>query len=74
MILDNKIPGPGVYNDVSKLSKVGKYIVSSHLGGTKAKFDNAKRISKFDEARINGLNRPGPGYYKQPSEFGQYDG
>jgi hypothetical protein len=46
--LDNKVPGPGIYNDVSNLSNVGKYIVSSHHGGTKAKFDNAKRISKFD--------------------------
>jgi hypothetical protein len=48
LILDNKVPGPGIYNDVSNLSNVGKYIVSSHQGGTRAKFDNSKRISKFD--------------------------
>lgn len=35
-IIENTTPGPGKYKDVSKLSNVGKYVVSSHIGGTKA--------------------------------------
>jgi hypothetical protein len=38
--VDNFVPGPGNYQDVSSLSKVGKYILSSHSGGTKAIFDH----------------------------------
>lgn len=41
-------PGPGVYNDVSSLSNVGKYIVSTSRGGTNAKFGNSKRVTQFD--------------------------
>ena len=74
VILDNKTPGPGMYNDVHNLSKVGRYIVSSNTGGTNAKFDKTKRVTKFDEERRAASIRPGPGYYKAPSEFGQYDG
>lgn len=44
---DNYVPGPGRYEDVSKLSKVGKYVLSNHIGGTKAAFDHSKRVSKF---------------------------
>lgn len=47
---DNKVPGPAAYTDVGNFSKVGRYIVSSHRGGTKAKFDVSKRITKFDLA------------------------
>jgi hypothetical protein len=34
---------------VSSLSKVGRYVVSNHAGGTKAIFDHARRVSKFEE-------------------------
>ena len=71
---DNKVPGPGTYKPTSNLSKIGKYVVSAHKGGTKAKFDVEKRKTKFDEASLFGRKVPGPGNYKSPSEFGQYDG
>ena len=72
--LDNFVPGPGNYQDVSSLSKVGKYILSNHSGGTKAIFDHSKRITKFDQVKKQSMNHPGPGSYRMPSEFGQYDG
>lgn len=59
---------------MSSLSKVGKYILSNHSGGTKAIFDHSKRITKFDQVKNHSMNQPGPGSYRMPSEFGQYDG
>lgn len=46
-IIENCVPGPGNYKEVSSLSKIGKYILSNHTGGTKAIFDHQKRVSKF---------------------------
>ena len=65
--VDNKVPGPASYHDISNLSNVGKYIVSSHRGGTKAKFDSEKRKTIFDEASRYSTLVPGPGNYKSPS-------
>jgi hypothetical protein len=48
--------------------------MSAQRGGTNAKFDSAPRYTKFDEAVRVGFTKPGPGYYKAPSEFGHYDG
>ena len=39
-----------------------------------AKFDKTRRITKFDDAAKLASRNPGPGNYKSPSEFGQYDG
>lgn len=44
------------------------------MGGTRAKFDSSKRITKFDTIEAASRNVPGPGSYRQSSEFGQYDG
>lgn len=52
---DNFIPGPGNYQEISSLSKVGKYVLSNHTGGTKAIFDHSKRISKFDQVKLQSL-------------------
>ena len=41
--------------------------MSSHQGGTRAKFDNQKRVSKFGEAEIASRKLPGPGAYRQSS-------
>lgn len=49
------------------MSNAGKYIVSAHKGGTKAKFDSEKRITKFENAANFGKLNPGPGNYKTPS-------
>lgn len=49
-------------------------MISSHRGGTRAKFDSAPRKTKFDEIMQTSVTKPGPGQYKAPSEFGQYDG
>lgn len=64
---DNKVPGPASYLDVSNLSNVGKYIVSAHRGGTKAKFDKSKRVTKFDQVINKSIEIPGPGSYRAPS-------
>jgi hypothetical protein len=65
--IDNKIPGPGNYKELSNLSNVGKYVVSSHIGGTKAIFDHEKRVTRFDHAKSQAAEKPGPGYYRMPS-------
>jgi hypothetical protein len=49
-------------------------VLSQNRGGTQAKFDRNRRESVFDEVYRKELERPGPGYYPLPSEFGQYDG
>lgn len=71
---DNRVPGPGDYDNSTSLSNVGKYVMSSHRGGTYAKFDSSPRRTRFDEVARAALTRPGPGQYKAPSEFGVYDG
>lgn len=48
--------------------------MSSHKGGTNAKFGHAKRMTKFDETIKEGKTKPGPGNYRFGSEFGHYDG
>ena len=61
------MPGPGNYENPTNLSSQGKYIMSSHQGGTKAKFDRYKRISKFEAAEEASRKIPGPGSYRQSS-------
>lgn len=48
--------------------------MSTHKGGTNAKFNGAQRSTKFDECIKVAKSKPGPGAYKTSSEFGQYDG
>lgn len=67
------MPGPGEYDNPTSLSSIGKYLLSSNKGGTNAKFDNAKRSTKFDEALREGMKVPGPGAYRGRSEFGLYE-
>lgn len=61
------MPAPGDYNNPTGLSGIGKYLVSSQKGGTKAKFDKNSRVTKFDEAMKVGLTKPGPGSYRSSS-------
>ena len=63
-----------MYKDPIKLSAVGQYQNSKYKGGTQAKFARTQRKSYFDESAGTELYKPGPGNYKAPSEFGQYDG
>lgn len=42
-------------------------MISAHRGGTNAKFDTSRRLTKFDESVKIGLTKPGPGYYKSTS-------
>ena len=58
---------------MQKLSNKGQYIVSSHKGGTYAKFNRNKRKTKFDEVIKKSMEMPGPGTYQAHSEFGIYD-
>lgn len=68
------MPGPGEYENNTNLSNKGKYVMSSHHGGTRAKFDNSKRVTQFATIEAASRKVPGPGSYRQSSEFGQYDG
>lgn len=72
--LDNKVPGSGYYNAELYLSNNGKYSNSKYKGGTQAKFSRTSRATFIDETKNSIKNMPGPGFYKAPSEFGQYDG
>lgn len=58
------MPGPGEYENPTNLSSIGKYLLSSNKGGTNAKFDNAKRVTKFDEVMKEEVKKPGPGAYR----------
>ena len=68
------MPGPGNYRHLNGLSNVGRYVVSNKIGGTQAIFNRDKRISKFETIQTQAAEKPGPGAYRMPSEFGQYDG
>jgi hypothetical protein len=66
---------------VNLLSDRGHYPVASTLGYGKRLFDHEKRETLFDfKARKNSSTYiliqidPGPGSYRNPSEFGHYDG
>ena len=74
MYVENRIPGPGQYENVTGLTGSGKSLVSENKGGSIGKFSKDKRVTKFDESRKDGLTRPGPGAYRSISEFGNYDG
>lgn len=50
MTIDNKVPGAGKYEDIARLSGLGKYANSKYKGGTQAKFGNSKRKTFFDNA------------------------
>ena len=71
--IENKVPGPGKYETIDKLSNSGKYIPSTSTGYGKRYFDKEKRVSDFEFKAKKNYN-PGPGTYRTPSEFGQYDG
>lgn len=71
--VENRNPGPGRYNDVQPLSDRGHYPISSSAGYGKRFFDKERRISKIEDQAIKNFN-PGPGNYRYPSEFGNYDG
>lgn len=68
------MPGAGQYKSGENISGFGKYNNSKHLGGTIAKFGRSSRATFVDEVVKNDKSKPGPGFYKSPSEFGQYDG
>ena len=44
------------------------------MGGTQAKFNRTPRSTFIDEQKYSNKFKPGPGFYRSPSEFGQYDG
>lgn len=62
------------------MSERGHYPVSSTAGYGKRAFDKERRETHFDfKARKNSstlyvILDPGPGSYRSPSDFGQYDG
>ena len=72
-MLENTIPGPGAYEQINNLSDRGHYTNSNMVGYGKRMFDKEHRVMEAEKkARKNAI--PGPGSYRLPSDFGQYDG
>lgn len=47
--IDTMTPGPGNYKNLANnMSNIGRYVLSNNNGGTKAIFDQSKRVTKFD--------------------------
>lgn len=66
------VPGAGTYYPNSELSDSGKYVLSKSKGDGRRRFSLGFRDSFVDTpAKIT--KTPGPGSYRQPSDFGQYD-
>lgn len=65
-------PGPGVYKPQNDLSNEGKYVLSKNVSNGQRKFLDGRRLS-FTEIMARRSFTPGPGSYRSPSEFGQYD-
>ena len=53
---------------------MGQYQNSKYKGGTQARFSKSGRNCYFDQSARTENYKPGPGNYRTPSEFGQYDG
>ena len=66
------VPGAGVYRPQNDLSNEGKYVLSKNVSAGKRKFLDGRRLS-FTELAARRSFTPGPGSYRSPSEFGQYD-
>ncbi|KAL4476561.1 hypothetical protein ABPG74_010294 [Tetrahymena malaccensis] len=65
-------PGPGTYQPKNDLNSSGQYVLSYNRGdGTRA-FSNQARKS-FTDIQANKSFTPGPGNYRIPSDFGNYD-
>lgn len=71
---ENIVPGPGTYQPPSALVNDSHYISSRHEGTGRRAFTIDKKLSKFDEYSKTFQGNPGPGSYRSPSDFGQYDG
>ena len=67
-------PGPGAYQPPSAIVGDSHYIVSKHEGTGRRAFSVDKKISKFDQLAKTFIANPGPGSYRSPSDFGNYDG
>lgn len=49
IFIDTITPGPGNYKNLANnMSNIGRYVLSNNNGGTKAIFDQSKRVTKFD--------------------------
>lgn len=71
--IDNEVPGPGRYEEINNLSNEGKYLNTKSTGHGKRYFDKETRMIDFEHKAKKNYN-PGPGSYRSPSDFGQYDG
>ena len=65
-----QVPGPGQYSPRLEMTSTGEYFYSKYQSaGTRTFYhSNRKTIQLPDNA-----STPGPGSYKQPSEFGYYE-
>jgi hypothetical protein len=62
-------PGPGKYEPLTGMNKTGSYFVSKFLSTMCRTHYHADRRT-FD---LNNVGTPGPGNYRLPSDFGQYE-
>lgn len=58
---------------MNPLSDRGHYPISKSSGFGKRLFDKERRIVEFEKKALKNYY-PGPGSYRHPSEFGNYDG
>lgn len=66
------VPGPGNYQPKNDLSNEGKYVMSKNVSSGQRKFLDGRRLS-FTDITARRSFTPGPGSYRSPSDFGQYD-
>ena len=67
-------PGPGAYHIPSAITSDSRYVNSKYGGTGQRAFTHRERTTLFDEHPKHQEIIPGPGSYRLPSEFGQYDG
>ena len=72
--VENQNPGPGAYQPPSAIMATSHSVSSRHEGTGQRAFSTGRKVSKFDEFSKTFVAYPGPGSYRSPSEFGNYDG
>lgn len=64
---EKKTPGPGDYT-INTIEADGRYVLSNMRGSGRRAIMDGKRVLKLDGNK----ETPGPGTYRQPSDFGHY--
>lgn len=74
-----KLPGPGTYSPKGEINKDGDYYPSQYQSSLCRTFYHHDRNTLENQKSLNSkvltyiLATPGPGTYRLPSDFGQYE-